>query len=52
MTKQEIIEHCGKSVYQIWLDLAMRHFDVQNPTLSFVFAEKFIAELLSQNPKF
>lgn len=52
MTKQEVIERCGKSVYQIWLELALRHFEVRDPSASFALAESFIKELLLQDPKF
>lgn len=52
MTKQEVVEHCGKSVYCIWLELAMRHFNEGDPSASFVLAENFIKELLCQNPEF
>lgn len=52
MTKQEVVERCGKNVYCIWLELAMRHFNEQDPNASFVLAENFIKELLCQNPGF
>ena len=50
---REITEaYHGKSVYQIWLEVAMRHFDDRDPEIGFVVAEAFIKELLKQQPKF
>ena len=52
MTKQQVMEQCGKSVYQIWVQMAMRHFDYRDPEIGFVIAQAFVKELLKQEPKF
>lgn len=52
MTAHQVVEHCGRNVYQIWLELAMKHFNEADPSASFVLAENFVKELLCQEPKF
>lgn len=52
MTVQEVMNLCGRSVYQIWLEMAIRHYNDQDPEHGFVIADSFIKELLRQEPKF
>lgn len=49
MTKEQLVEHTGKNLYQIWLEMAMRHFDYRDPELSFAIARAFLSELEKQN---
>lgn len=45
MTKHELVEHTGKSFRQIWLEMAMHYFDLDDPQIAFDVADKFIEEL-------
>lgn len=52
MTEKEIAQYCEKSLHQIWLEMAMRHFYEEEPEQGFAVAEIFVKELLRQEPRF
>lgn len=52
MTKQEVVELCGRHVYEIWLQVAIRNYDPLDPQAGFEIATGFIKALLEQNPEF
>ena len=52
MTKQQVMELTYSSVYSIWLQVAIRHFDELDPEHGFEVATNFVRELLKQNPEF
>lgn len=52
MTKQEVIELTGQSVYLIWVQMAMQVYEPLDPQASFETASDFIRELLRQEPEF
>jgi hypothetical protein len=51
MTKQEIVEYYGRSVYEIRLDLAMRLFGAGYKSVKkcLELADQFVAELQNEN---
>ena len=51
MTKQEILEFSGKSVYQIWLEVAIAHFVSSSAQVSFAKADHFVSELMKRELK-
>ena len=51
MTKQEIRECYGKSVYEIWLEVAMRSYDGMDALGAFEAANYFVAELMARELK-
>ena len=46
MTKQEIRELYGQSVYEIWLRVAIKAFDLEDTQTSFKAADEFVSALL------
>lgn len=48
MTKEQVIEVFGRSVYELWMEVALKHFDCTNPDAGFVDADLFIETLLAQ----
>lgn len=52
MTKQELIEKTGESIYGVWLRIAERKFDPLDPEIAFEYANLFVKELLKQHPEF
>ena len=52
MTKQEIIEIYGQSVYEIWLQVALTSYAQSGNALeSFGAADYFVRELLEREPR-
>ena len=51
MTKQEIREFYGQSVYEIWLKVAISGFDGVNALEAFESADYFVQELLAREPE-
>ena len=49
MTKQEIRELYGQSVYQIWLRVAISEFDGGEPSSAFQSADRFVKELMKRD---
>ena len=51
MTKQQVIEYYGQSIYEIWLEVAMRSYDGMDALGAFEAANYFVAELMAREPK-
>ena len=50
MTKHQILETYGKSIYQIRLDVAMRHYGGEaDAKRALSIADRFIRELLNED---
>lgn len=52
MTKQEIVEIYGQSIYQIWLRVAISAFRDNDAHFSFKLADQFVAALLERESPF
>ena len=49
MTKHQIIELYGQSVYEIWLRVAIKAFDFEDALASFEAADEFVTGLLERD---